>query len=463
MRRIWQGILLLFISGVMGTSPIYAAASDGLYNIYRNHNIPLIDNRFRIDPRIKKVTFLLHRKPGSPSGILVRPDGSKIYPWQLPKNVKWLENQDVDVVTITQPMPGPWQALVESASDQNVVQVLSQVTLQVDQFPLEVFIGEKLPLKARLLNHGKPLIFDAYMDDVLLKVTSDSQGSAADAIYAHAHDELTTLRDDGKKFDGYPRDGTYTGYVSLDLPAGKYMLKVSTANEVFTRAYQQMLLVSPQPYSTKLILPKDDKPLTAVLSLDKDEIKPDSLVIDGSIHNNVSWNQHFQIRTRNAPDNLEFALPTPEKPGSYRMNATVYATTVSGRPLVMKMPEKTFYIAPKVVAPPQPTADELAQKTDALPEPKKSGLSGLQWLFIGGIILIVLAAGGVGFIWLRKRKAFKRALSEAAVKADENIELPPQPDEPQANISPSDAVDPGIDAEPDLTLSDEDEESKKEQ
>lgn len=452
-------VLILIGLGSIQVPSSWAANSTPLIDVYRNHNIPLIDNRFRIDPKVKKATFMLHRRAGSPSGILVRPDGSKVYSWALPKNVAWLENRNLDVVTITNPMPGPWQALVETNSDKNAVQVISDVALHVEPFPVEVFVGERLVLKASLLENGKPIVFGPYMDNVLLGVSVDSTGKVQDENFTVGHKDLTALADNGKAYDGYPHDGIYTGYVKLDIPAGKYDFKVSTANDVFTRAYQQILLVAHQPYSAELILPKDDQPLKMQLKINKDEIAPDSLIIDGRIYNNVDLNQHVEIRSRNAPKDLIFTLPTPKKPGTYRMNATVYADTIGGRAVVMDMPEKSFYLAPK--REPAPAVDEPIKAVPPPPHPAKSHWLG--WTIAIVIVVLMLVGGGFTWIWWRKRRAFKKALEEASIKADENIELDPQPNATgNSATAPSDAVTPGIEGdEPDLTQDDEKEPPKE--
>lgn len=450
-------VLILIGLGITQVSSVWAADSKPLIDVYRNHNIPLIDNRFRIDPKVKKATFLLHRRPGSPSGILVRPDGSKVYSWALPKNVAWLENRNLDVVTITDPMPGPWQALVETNNDKNAVQVVSEVALHVDPFPVEVFVGERLVLKASLLEKGKPIVFGPYMDNVLLGVSVDSKGSVQDENYTVGHKELTALSDNGKAYDGYPHDGIYTGYIKLNIPPGKYDLKVSTANDVFTRAYQQILLVSHQPYLTELILPRDDHPLQLKLKINADEIAPDSVIIDGRIYNNVDLNQHFEIRSRKAPKDLIFDLPTPSKPGTYRMNATVYADTLGGRPVVMDMPEKNFYLAPK-----KEQMAEVDTTVAAPPPPPPQKSHWLGWTISIVVILLIFVGCGFAWIWWRKNKAFKKALEEASIKAGENIELEPQQNETDnTTVAPSDSANPGIEGdEPDLTQDDEKEPPK---
>ncbi|MFM2483383.1 choice-of-anchor X domain-containing protein [Celerinatantimonas sp. YJH-8] len=453
--RRWRVGVVLLASLVMG--PAWAQIAD----VYRNHDIPLIDNRFRIDPEVDQVSFLLHRKPGSPAAILVRPDGSKIYPWDLPDGVEWFESHEMDIVTIHHPMPGPWQALVEYEG-QNAVQILSSVNLKVDPFPLHLYAGERLPLKASLLYKEKPLKLGPYMDGTLLHVTLNSSNSSDEDNFAFAHTKLAVLRDDGKEFDGYPEDGIYTGYLELEVPAGKYSLSVTTQNDVFTRGYQQLILVSHQPFKANLSAPRQDVKAKIQLQLDKDEIQPDSLVLDGTISSNLGWKKHFELRSKNAPANLTFELPTPTQEGTYQVQAMAYATTLGGRPLVMRMPAKSFVVLP----PPPPP---VVKPVEVVVVPEKSHV--LLWVIIGGVVLLLMLGGGVfGYIWLKKRKAFNQALEKAKAleelsrnAASSELEmqagpLPPGQSEEvkdtatqEPSLTPADDAVPGLDEQPDLT------------
>lgn len=446
MNWVFRWVILIFL-GISVISPV--AYSGNLVDVYRNHNIPLIDNRFRVDPKVTEITFMLQRKPGSAPAILVRPDGSKIYPWKFPKGDHWLETSKMDIVTLKNPMPGPWQALV-SYQGQNAVSVVSNVKLHVEPFPLQVFVGERLPLKAKLLNHGKPLIFGPYMDGILLHVTLDSFGSTEDDNFAFAHTKLAALRDDGKAFDEYPRDGTYTGYVELEVPAGKYTLKVMTQNGVFTRAYQQMLLVSHQPYQVELLPPKDTThkaKLKVKVDVDVDEIKPDSVVINGIIRNDLKWKQHFQVRMRKASKDHQFVLPTPTQPGSYRIEAIVYATSLGGRPIVMRMPVKTFYVS--APPPPPPVVKKIPEVKQVQPESSHW----LLWTILGIVLMLMVGAGLFSFVWWRKRQAFKKALAEASVNGTEEINIESQSKSEQDKPEEM----PGLESEPDLTKEEKDE------
>ena len=89
------------IEGLMGGLLLLASLSAAANEVFAPSDIPLLDNRFRIDYGVKEITFIIKRKPGTPSVILVRPDGSKLYVGKVkPPDVGWLPLKDQDLITI---------------------------------------------------------------------------------------------------------------------------------------------------------------------------------------------------------------------------------------------------------------------------------------------------------------------------------------------------------------------------
>lgn len=97
MLRFWIAIL-----GFVFSSLGYAAEGTSM---------SLLDNRFRVDPSIKQITFVIYRAQSSQPVVLVRPDGKKYYAWRSPDNVRWYQEPSMDIVSIDNPMPIPWQAI----------------------------------------------------------------------------------------------------------------------------------------------------------------------------------------------------------------------------------------------------------------------------------------------------------------------------------------------------------------
>jgi len=139
----------------------FATAQDKITPLARDgvkNEIPLLENRFRIDHKIDKVTLLFFRNRGAPAVVLVRPDGTKYYATDSVKNhdLDWYDELSYDLVTITNPMPGPWQVVGKILPGSRIM-VMGEIELDVDPLPPMLFRGETVKLTGRVLNDGEPI------------------------------------------------------------------------------------------------------------------------------------------------------------------------------------------------------------------------------------------------------------------------------------------------------------------
>lgn len=209
MSKLWSGLLLL--------ASLTASANE----VFAPSDIPLLDNRFRIDYGVKEITFIVTRKPGTPSVILVRPDGSKLYVGKVtPPDVGWLALKDQDLITIRDPMPGPWQAIGEVDPD-NRVRLLSNIRLETDQLPTQLYQGERVKLKSWLLIDDAPPKAGYYLTDLGMTVRLQRFNDAKQEGEPIVDEVLGHYRDDGKGLDEVPGDGIMTAEAVLDVAAGK--------------------------------------------------------------------------------------------------------------------------------------------------------------------------------------------------------------------------------------------------
>ncbi|OZB36012.1 MAG: TIGR03503 family protein, partial [Alishewanella sp. 34-51-39] len=116
------------------------------------NQIPLLDNRFRIDDGVDSITLVFFRRQGTASVVLVRPDGSKVfYNTAKDHNMRWHDAATYDLIEINNPMPGPWQAVGRILPESRIL-VLTDIQLQVDPLPPALMVGETFKLTARLMD-----------------------------------------------------------------------------------------------------------------------------------------------------------------------------------------------------------------------------------------------------------------------------------------------------------------------
>ncbi len=407
MSSLWGGLLLL--TSLSGMANEVFAPSD----------IPLLDNRFRIDYGVKEITFIIKRKPGTPSVILVRPDGSKLYVGKVtPPDVGWLTQQDQDLITVRNPMPGPWQAIGEVDPD-NRVRLLTDIRLESEPLPARLYQGERVKLQSRLLIDGAAPGAGYYLSDLGMTVKLQQFNDAAQSGEPIVEETLGHYLDDGKGLDEVPGDGVLTAEAVLDVPAGKYRALYSSGNQVFSRAQSQQVLLFPWPLSYTLDAPSGDIGARLSLLIDADELDPASVVIQGKAIDSAGVSMAFNAVA--TEPRLGVDLSALKAAGQYRVEATLFGTTRLGREVQLQLPVKSFTILPP--AAPTPSAaspTSAAVPTQAKFEERESPVW-LPWaLGGGGLLLLLLGAGG--FILLQKRRTLHKAM--AAQKAQSEAAAP---------------------------------------
>lgn len=410
MSSLWGGLLLL--TSLSGMANEVFAPSD----------IPLLDNRFRIDYGVKEITFIIKRKPGTPSVILVRPDGSKLYVGKVtPPDVGWLTQQDQDLITVRNPMPGPWQAIGEVDPD-NRVRLLTDIRLESEPLPARLYQGERVKLQSRLLIDGAAPGAGYYLSDLGMTVKLQQFNDAAQSGEPIVEETLGHYLDDGKGLDEVPGDGILTAEAVLDVPAGKYRALYSSGNQVFSRAQSQQVLLFPWPLSYTLDAPSGDIGARLSLLIDADELDPASVVIQGKAIDSAGVSMAFNAVA--TEPRLGVDLSALKAAGQYRVEATLFGTTRLGREVQLQLPVKSFTIMP----PPAPTPSAASPTSAAVPtqakfEERESPVW-LPWaLGGGGLLLLLLGAGG--FILLQKRRTLHKAM--AAQKAQSEAAAPAAP------------------------------------
>ncbi|MFQ2155829.1 TIGR03503 family protein [Aeromonas hydrophila] len=410
MSKLWGGLLLL------------ASLTTSANEVFAPSDIPLLDNRFRIDYGVKEITFIVTRKPGTPSVILVRPDGSKLYVGKVtPPDVGWLALKDQDLITIRDPMPGPWQAIGEVDPD-NRVRLLSNIRLETDQLPTQLYQGERVKLKSWLLIDDAPPKAGYYLTDLGMTVRLQRFNDAKQEGDPIVDEVLGHYRDDGKGLDEVPGDGIMTAEAVLDVAAGKYRAMYSTGNQVFSRARYQDVLIYPLPVSYTLAPPSQEFGAKLSFLIDADELDPASVVIEGKATNTVGASMAFNAVA--TEPRVEVDLSAIKEVGQYEVTATLFGTTRLGREIQVTLPVKSFNIFPVMAV--EPSAASAASETSAavpnqvkFEEKQSSGW--LLWL-LGGVGILLVLLGGVGFILLQKRRALKKAM--AAQKAESESAKP---------------------------------------
>lgn len=416
MRNIWLLMALISVvslSTFASAKSVYQTELDNK-SVYQTSDIKLLDNRFRVDYGIKQITFIIARERFSKAVILVRPDGSKVYIWDESDRVHWIEGEENDIITIDNPMAGPWQALGKIQGD-NRIQLLSNVQLQVKRLPIQLYSGERLKITGELFHLDKRLN-ETYLRDTELLVTAYGYNRVEDENFNFTSQELARFNDKGVFYDEVPEDGIFTTFLQLDLATGKYKFEVAVKNHAFTRSFNQDIILFPSPIKTQMLPLLVDADPQLQLIYDLDELKPESIVIKGRLTSvNRGNSDDFIIYAEADMAEQIHVFTRPEQVGNYSIDLVLYATTKTGREITVNMPSEAFVIPKPIVI----DSALLVALTASQAEPTEVLLDVVEdtdwdlllWVVGGLVFLLVLAVAVLFSIKFWQKRKFEKVIA----------------------------------------------------
>ncbi|MCW8331764.1 TIGR03503 family protein [Photobacterium sp. SDRW27] len=385
-----------------------------------------LDNRFRVDPTVEQVSFVVQREENSRAIVLVRPDGEKYYSWRHPENVAWYDEPGMDIISIEKPMPGPWQA-IGNVTPKNQVTVLSDLKLSVDNLPARLYQSETLKFTARLTQNGELLTMRDFLDRVKLSVIFYEFIEDIDSLPKEARPGpivLGEFADDGMAFDEVPGDGVFTVALPVDIQPGKYRVKISSSNGIFLRTVEQQVLVYPPPLRASFIQGRgQNEPHQVVVETEEGALLPGSLaahIEQETPEEKVIISQQHAFSDE---DGLKVRLPNAKAPGRYAWSGWLYATdNFSERELIFRLPKNHFAVMAELQLDlnladfrAQQEAKAQLAEMERLAAEREAARSKALKVILGanGLVVILVVVGA--FLW-RKRK-MKKALEEETLIA----------------------------------------------
>jgi len=428
------------------------------------NQIPMFDNRFRIDDNVEEITLLLFRKRGSASVVLVRPDGSKIhFNTAEAQQVRWHDASSYDLIQIKNPMPGPWQAVGRLLPESRIM-VLTDIRLTVDPLPSNLMVGETVKITARLTNGDQPINAKDFRDVLALEVIFVSTNNADYDNFGRGVVQVAQFRDDGKGYDERSRDGVFTGEFQLRFVAGEWIPKYMVRTPLYTREVEQApVVLKPAPIIADITAaPAADEtkpeqqalPHQVLFRITDDSVNTASVLLQGRVRYPNGEVEEFALNEPGlAPRELQLQN---RGHGSYIMDVSAFGAMQDGREFMLNLPEVSFVVnRPVVEAPvleelPQHIKDEIAAE-QAEPEPE------FPWgLVIAANVFILLGGGfAIWFVMADKQLSdlmfWRKAAKQHPAAAASAEKSSPQADKSPANAQKNNDMDDILD----LTLPDD--------
>ena len=387
-----------------GDSPLTQLGSE-----YHN-SIALLQNRFRIDYEVDEITMIFFREFGSAPIVLVRPDGSKIFQTSADgENVFWFDSSTYDMISLKNPMPGPWQA-VGQITPQSRVMVISDLALHADPLPNIIFSGEIIKQTAYLTNDDVPIDYTAFRDVVELTISLSSTNNPNFNNFGANTEIVAFFEDNGKGMDERPLDGIFTGQFNLAIADGEWIPTFTVSTPMYTREQVDpniMLLANPIKVDVELDGGGEGYHKLKV-DAQREYVDMSTLLIDGKVRFPNGDIQNFSITDMSA-EVREYLIVNYEF-GVYRVKLTAYGNTIEGREFILDVPEYSFLTEepkPDVVAvdagvvdpsiTDSTTEQSIMSELETPVADDKMSTSMLVSLIVGINLFILIVGGGV--IW----------------------------------------------------------------
>ncbi|EOW0801790.1 TIGR03503 family protein [Vibrio parahaemolyticus] len=382
----------------------------------------LLDNRFRVDPTIEQITFLVYREQSSQPVVLVRPDGKKYYAWGSYDNVRWYQEPSLDIISVDNPMPGPWQA-VGKVTPKNNIRLISHLKLSTDVFPNRLYNGEALKFTARLTSDDKPLVLRDFLDRVNLRVTFTKFVENEDELIKEARPVpmiIGEFSDDGRGLDEQAGDGVFTVQLPIEVEPGKYRARITSGNGVFLRAQEQVILVYPNPVSRTFIQSRSpEKPHQLVVSGEQGMIAPGSIAVN--VEQNAPDGFITYSQGQVSQDGMKTTLNLDNDPelGKYSWRGEIFATDfATQRALVFPIQEQTFSVVDEVdleaarIAKEAELAEQrrIEMEKRIIAEREAERKRSMIIIAVGNVVMLLIAI--VAWIVWRKLKVKRQAMPE---------------------------------------------------
>lgn len=359
---------------------------------YQN-SISLLNNRFRVDDGISEITIVFFRDYGSPPVVLVRPDGSKLFIENSldDDSYVWFETDTYDMISLKNPMPGPWQA-VGDVLPQSRVMVIADITLNAQAIPNVVYSGETLKQTASLENTGSQSDMTPFREVISLSIDFVSTNNPEYPNFGLGSRTVARFEDNGLGFDEANADGTFTGQFNLNIIEGEWTPVFTLRTPLFTREQvneKVVLLPNPIQISHQLAEDENSQHLLTVQT-DESQVSLSSLILDGTMRYPNGDVERTSITEANDLPR-EIVLRNVGE-GIYKVNLSAYATSNTGRNLMLTLPEYSFVVAPPPVIEPvevmvDPVIEELFIEA-SMPSEEEQSLTLMHVLFINLVLLV---------------------------------------------------------------------------
>ena len=227
--------LLAEMARITGGLHWYAANADTLHRIFSDLFLtlkkPQVMNLegqgFDIDGNTTEATFYISRKNPEQKLTITDPQGNAFNEQDFPTGMRWYRASLFDVITLSQPVPGPWR-IVGLDQPEGFATLLTDLKLQLHWPETNIKTGDRMLIQARLTNKGEGVPPGDQFKNVIFFSYKIVNAATGQLVYQGG------LNDKAEEGDTQAGDGIYSRTAKFDLE-GEFRALVSVTAPTFTR------------------------------------------------------------------------------------------------------------------------------------------------------------------------------------------------------------------------------------
>lgn len=367
-------------------------------------SVPIKGNMFAIDKAINEFSVLIFKDQGALETQLIAPDNSKIVSSVKTKNVAWLSEVQYDLITIKKPKAGNWRIVAKMDPD-NQVMIVTDLKLQVDDFPSHIAEKESLELMAYFTDQQQLISRDDFLSLINISIEqTDSRG--AKKVW-----KMNSVED---------KQGLFSQRVGETFGKGKHTIKIIADGKTFKREKVQTIQVVDSPIKIETEVNQELREVKLKLVADQKVINTEMMAVQVVI-SQIGIADENQAMEKTA-DGWELVVAAPELGASKVINFSVMAKTLKGdsispdiKPFMIE--ESLFFkddelldIAVEEVKQEDESKDEVPEDEEVLPIEEEEPVNwGIVSAIVGGVNIIFIVAGFFLFKFLKKKKIEEQA------------------------------------------------------
>ena len=346
-------------------------------------SVPIIENRFIIDDIIDDIILLVFKKeitqkeierkreqavrdgrdPGmvitDPVTTIRTPSNKTFDKNTLPANVTWFEEGLVDLITIEKPQAGKW-AIIGDMDPDNRALIISNLKLEVNKLPANLYEGETLDLTAQLMKKNQVMTNKELLKyvDVSVELNPGKENAS-----------LHLMRDDGKRTDDRKNDGLFSAQVGpLKIMPGQKQIEINTMvkGRTFQRLKRQTVNILPIPViirtNTKVEV-DGTKYIEIEVDPNAESIDIDNLRIDAIVVDDTGKVMDYNL-ANTGDDTYKLMLSPSDGVTKYNMHFKIETKSLADRVLDIETPVMTIVVPDVTIEKPEVEIVEVVEVID---------------------------------------------------------------------------------------------------